>query len=374
MSHLGQLIYVGIAFLVSWAITFCSMPLLLKLCKIRGLYDIPDERKVHHTNNIPRLGGVTFVPATLIGGVAAVIAISGGNTTEMTTFNLPTILVLIGMFMLYLIGILDDLFGMKASVKFGIQLVVSMLLPCCGLYIDNLHGFLGLHELPLWMGYGLTVFISLLIVNAVNLIDGIDGLASSLSVLALLGFCTFFFLLNIKLTTIYCAALGGSVLAFMYYNLFGNVNKGTKTFMGDTGSLTLGYALAFLAIRFAMLPEPMGREYPFNPPYTAILVSLTLLAVPCFDLIRVALVRLVNGLPIFHPDKRHIHHKCLRAGFSMHTSLMLVIGLQIALSVINFALVKTSFDGLFIPVVDIVLYALFVLWLDYRIKRVGTTA
>lgn len=374
MSHLGQLIYVGIAFLVSWAITFCSMPLLLKLCKLRGLYDIPDERKVHHTNNIPRLGGVTFVPATLIGGVAAVIAISGGNTTEMTTFNLPTILVLIGMFMLYLIGILDDLFGMKASVKFGIQLVVSMLLPCCGLYIDNLHGFLGLHELPLWMGYGLTVFISLLIVNAVNLIDGIDGLASSLSVLALLGFCTFFFLLNIKLTTIYCAALGGSVLAFMYYNLFGNVNKGTKTFMGDTGSLTLGYALAFLAIRFAMLPEPMGREYPFNPPYTAILVSLTLLAVPCFDLIRVALVRLVNGLPIFHPDKRHIHHKCLRAGFSMHTSLMLVIGLQIALSVINFALVKTSFDGLFIPVVDIVLYALFVLWLDYRIKRVGTTA
>lgn len=374
MSHLGQLIYVGIAFLVSWAITFCSMPLLLKLCKIRGLYDIPDERKVHHTNNIPRLGGVTFVPATLIGGVAAVIAISGGNTTEMTTFNLPTILVLIGMFMLYLIGILDDLFGMKASVKFGIQLVVSMLLPCCGLYIDNLHGFLGLHELPLWMGYGLTVFISLLIVNAVNLIDGIDGLASSLSVLALLGFCTFFFLLNIKLTTIYCAALGGSVLAFMYYNLFGNVNKGTKTFMGDTGSLTLGYALAFLAIRFAMLPEPMGREYPFNPPYTAILVSLTLLAVPCFDLIRVALVRLVNGLPIFHPDKRHIHHKCLRAGFSMHTSLMLVIGLQIALSVINFALVKTSFDGLFIPVVDIVLYTLFVLWLDYRIKRVETTA
>ena len=126
MSHLGQLIYIGIAFLVSWAITFCSMPLLLKLCKIRGLYDIPDERKVHHTNNIPRLGGVTFVPSTLIGGVAAVIAISGGNTTEMTTFNLPTILVLIGMFMLYLIGILDDLFGMKASVKFGIQLVLKL--------------------------------------------------------------------------------------------------------------------------------------------------------------------------------------------------------------------------------------------------------
>ena len=374
MSHLGQLIYIGIAFFVSWVVTFCSMPLLLKLCKIRGLYDIPDERKVHHTNNIPRLGGVMFVPSTLIGGVAAIAVLYSRNATEMTTFSLPTILVLIGMFMLYLIGILDDLFGMKASVKFGIQLVVSMLLPCCGLYIDNLHGFLGLYELPIWVGYGLTVFISLLIVNAVNLIDGIDGLASSLSVLALLGFCIFFFILKIKLTTIYCAALGGSVLAFMFYNLFGSVKRGTKTFMGDTGSLTLGYALAFLAIRFAMLPEPMGKSYPFNPPYTAILLSLTLVAVPCFDLIRVALVRLFNGLPIFHPDKRHIHHKCLRAGFSMHASLVLIICLQLALAAINYVLIKTSIVGLFIPIVDIVLYAVFILWLDYRIKHTQVSA
>lgn len=370
MNQLG-LLYIGFAFIISWLVTFCAMPWLLKLCKKRGLYDIPDERKVHHTNNIPRLGGVAFVPAMLVGVAVSFIALYGGKPDAVTYFSMPTIMVFIGMFMLYLIGILDDLFGMKASVKFAIQLIVSMLLPCCGLYINDFHGVLGLHELPLWVGYTITVFISLVIVNAVNLIDGIDGLASSLAFLAILCFGTLYFAHGVKLTSLYCAGLCGSVLAFMYYNLFGKESKSTKTFMGDTGSLTLGYALAFLGIRFAMYsPEECGITF-VNTPCVPLLIPFTLLAVPCFDLVRVALVRLFHGLPIFHPDKRHIHHKCLRAGFSMHTSLMLIVGFQLFLIAVSYALVVAQVSGWTFPVFDVACYLLFMLWLDRRAKVRG---
>ena len=139
--------------------------------------------------------------------------------------------------------------------------------------------------------------------------------------------------------------------------------------MGDTGSLTLGYALAFLANRFVMYsPEECGITF-INTPCVPLLVPFTLLAVPCFDLVRVAFVRLFHGLPIFHPDKRHIHHKCLRAGFSMHASLALIVGFQLFLIVATYALVVANVSGWVYPIFDVALYLLFVLWLDKKEPR-----
>ena len=249
--ELKWIIYLLIAWTISFGLTAVLMRPLLRLCKRRGMYDLPDERKVHH-RGIPRLGGVLFMPAMLIGAAGTIVVQMLADYRGFPMLSVSVCVVFVGMFLIYLIGLLDDLFGLKASLKFLIQLLVSLFLPFCGLYMHNLYGLFGLYELPGWACYPLTVFVSLLIVNAINLIDGIDGLASGLSMVAVVAFGVLFFSHEMYYYALYCAALVGTVAAFFLYNMFGDVNKSTKTFMGDTGSLTLGYALTFLSIRYMM--------------------------------------------------------------------------------------------------------------------------
>lgn len=356
------ILYFTITFVLSFGITVGLTPSLLKLCRRKGIYDLPNERKVHH-NKIPRLGGIFFTPSMLIGVAGSFVAMLLLNNREQLNISLSTILIVIGMFLLYLIGILDDLFGMRASIKFLIQIIVSMFLPFCGLYIHNLYGLFGLYEIPVWLGYSLTVFVSLLIVNAINLIDGIDGLASSLSLLAIGVFGFLYYQQQIMLNTLYCIGLVGSIVAFLLFNLFGSPERNTKTFMGDTGSLTLGYALAFLAIRYIMTPGiPLPQGTSLHP--TSLLVPYTLLLVPCFDLVRVAVVRLAHHKPIFHPDKTHIHHKCMQAGFSMHQSLVLILALQVGYYAFNAMLVAFDASTTLVVLLDVITFSLFNLWLN----------
>lgn len=215
-------------------------------------------------------------------------------------------------------------------------------MPLCGLYINNLYGLFGLWEIPFWAGSVLTVFLCLLIVNSVNLIDGIDGLSCGLI---------------------------GAVMAFFFFNVFGSERRGAKTFMGDTGSLVLGYTLAYLAIKYAMnnpmvlAPRPHGMT-----------VVITLLAVPVFDLVRVACMRLLNRKGIFHPDKTHVHHLALAAGFSMTTSLLLILGLQLLIIGVNAVMSQWMVNINLLLLVDVLLYGVFVVWLRGRRDRAPQTA
>lgn len=353
--------------MLSFGVTVGVMPLLLKLCKRKGIYDLPNERKVHH-NKIPRLGGTLFTPAMLIGVSGAVVALNIFDQGIDIPVTLKTMLIVIGMFLLYLIGMLDDLLGLRASVKFMIQIVVSFFLPFCGLYIHNLYGLFGLYELPIWVAYPFTVFVSILIVNAINLIDGIDGLASSLSLIAIVLFGVLYYQHQIAFYTLYCAGLAGAIIAFLLYNLFGSVERSTKTFMGDTGSLTLGYAIAFLAISYFKSPTFIGFEASAHSPLPLI-VPYTLVLVPCFDSIRVAIVRLLHHKPMFHPDKTHIHHKCLQAGFTMHQSLALILTLQLLFCAINAAFLYAEASATIIIATDVALFSLFIMWLNKRAAR-----
>lgn len=366
------IIYLFAAFIISVCMTYLFMPILLKLCRRRGMYDIPDERKVHHSNNIPRMGGVLFIPCMLCGVAGAMALMMTNSATSMVQFNMPTLFAIIGMFLLYLIGILDDLFGMPATLKFVIQLIVSLFLPFCGLYIHNLYGFLGIYEIPGWLGFPFTVFVSLLIVNAINLIDGIDGLASGLSFLAIAVFGVLFFSKGMTFYALYCMALLGTILVFFLFNMFGNPEKGTKTFMGDTGSLTLGYALTFLAIRYIMTGHPQTVTGEVGG--TALLVPFTLVIIPCFDLVRVAMLRIKRGVSIFYPDKTHIHHKCLQAGFSMHLALIMIVSLQLCFCFVNFGLVYLDCNVSLIVFLDIAIFLLFNLWLNRRIANRKTVS
>ncbi len=345
-----EIIYTLIAFCVSLVFSIIGTPFIIAMCKKKGYYDMPDSRKVHKFA-IPRLGGVLFLPSMCIGTVIALITIFRGLQHEIT-LTLSVIAMAAGGIIIYLIGILDDLKGMKAMHKFIIQFIVSSFFPLCNLMINDLHGLFGFHIIPLFMAYPLTVFVILLIVNAMNLIDGIDGLASSLSILILMAFGLLYYDLGASLFSMMSISLAGAVFGFFLFNFFGKIN-GNKIFMGDSGSLFLGYVISYLAIKYQMSNWDVF-EYREN----SFLISFTLIMLPCFDVIRVAIGRKMRGKKMFDPDKTHIHHIIMATGLTMHQTLFVIICTFIAFCIINYGLFIFGLGITYIIAVDIILYLL----------------
>ena len=355
------LFYPIITMLVSALVTVISMPLLLRFCQERGLFDMPNERKVHH-NKIPLLGGVLFAPATVIGIGVSILVMMALKDNWLPSMAEPALFLFFGMFLIYIIGLLDDILGLDAKIKFGTQLVASFFMPFCHLYINNLYGFCGIYEISTWVGYPLTILLSLLIINAFNLIDGIDGLASGLGIIALGVYSYLFASLGSVVFTVFAMGLFGTMMAFMYFNLFGNAEKFTKTFMGDTGSLILGYSITYLSIKYSMYNPQV-----FPVQSCPILVAYTLVLVPVLDLIRVAIERVSIGKGMFTPDKRHIHHLCMAAGMSMHKALAFILSLQFAFDLLNLALFKyLSVPTTLIVLLNVAVYVLVVILLKKR--------
>lgn len=347
----ANLWYLLLALVISLLLTFAAMPFLLKFCRLKGYYDMPNERKVHH-NAIPRLGGVLFMPSAMV-AVAVSLALYALGQGGVILVKWNSVLMAVGAFLVYIIGAFDDLFGMNANHKFLVQLVAALAMPVCGLLINNFYGLFGLYELPIWFSYPFTVFVILLIVNSINLIDGIDGLSSGLCICILTAYILLFMRMeNTFLYAFVAAGVLGSLLAFFYYNMFGDAAKNRKTFMGDSGSLFLGYVLAYLSIKYEM-NNPMILPYRGD----ALMTSFTLLLVPTFDVIRVALTRFFCGCPVFQADKRHIHHRVMEAGCSMHQAWCVILSLAIGFCVVNYAMLSVlMLPHTWVVIVDVLLY------------------
>ena len=347
-----------IPFLLCFGISLLLIPYIIRICNKHEFYDQPNARKVHQFA-IPRLGGIIFMPATAIGMMAGLGIMSGGENRELHIY-LSTILMVVGALLIYLVGLLDDLRGLKATHKFAVQMAAAMMFPACNMMIDNLHGFFGLYELPFWLSYTLTVFSILLIVNAMNLIDGIDGLSSCLAMLILLIFAWLFHQLGAPFYVLLSVSLCGSILGFFIFNFFGSIGR-HKIFMGDTGSLFIGFVIAYLAIKYQM----SGWE---NTGYReeALLTSITLVFLPCIDVVRVALLRLKNHKEMFAADKTHIHHLLMGMGLSMHQALFTIILLFAMLCVINWGLYLSGIASTWIVLLDTLIYVA-VVWSAYTI-------
>lgn len=342
-------IYLISAMLISAATALIIMPWLLHLCYKKGLYDQPDNRKIHN-KNIPRMGGIVFVPATLM-GISATFAIMLERGGIVESIHTSTLLIGIGVALIYFIGLIDDLFGVPANLKFFIQFIASLAFPISGLYFNSLYGFLGIYDLPLWVGYALTIFVTLLVVNAINLIDGIDGLASSITLIALAVYSFLFYQQGHYVYCIFATSLAGALLVFMYYNIFGSVQKQRKTFMGDSGSLFLGFSLCYLGIKYAMDNPNIMASRP-----DGILTAYTVLIIPTFDLVRVAIARKLRGGDMFEADKTHIHHKLLKTGRSSCLTLLTIIGMDLLFIGLNFGLYHAGLQLTWVVLVDIVLF------------------
>lgn len=331
-------IFIVLAFVISVFVARLIIPRILIISLRKKLFDIPDARKIHK-RAIPRLGGVSFFPTILFSCclVLAFRSLAGYNISDLqVSYVLPECLFLIcGMTLLYLTGIADDLIGVRYRQKFVVQILCACFLPISGLWINDLYGLFGVHVISAWVGIPFTVLTIVFITNAVNLIDGIDGLASGLSSVALLVFGVLFIEKGLWMYSIIAFSTFGVLVPFFYYNVFGSVERARKIFMGDTGSLTLGYILSFLAVKYSQ-NNLVVTSYTEG----AFVIAFSTLIVPSFDVIRVVMLRIRNGKSPFEADKNHIHHKFLAMGFTPRKALITILLISCSFSAINIFLCR----------------------------------
>ena len=342
------------------------IPQILLIAYRRNLFDEVNERKIHK-GLVPRLGGIAFVPVVFV-SIAAVLEVNGnlGFVQFADAFSesyLPLISTFIALELLYLVGIADDLIGIKYRAKFVVQLVCAAILIGGGVWFSSLGNGLGINAVSPWFGYPFTMIVIVFLINAINLIDGIDGLASGLSSIACVIYGASFLLLGEYAMAVISFATLGVLVPFFYYNVFGNVQKHSKIFMGDTGSLTIGLILAVLGIKLYVhgIEPTLGLN-------TAVL-AFSPLIVPCFDVLRVYMLRIRQHRSPFLPDKSHIHHKLLAAGLTPRRAMISIVSVSLLMCVANILMSKClKINITIIAILDVLVWTLANLWLARIIR------
>ena len=225
----------------------------------------------------------------------------------------------------------------------------------------------GFNEIPKWVGYPMTVFLVVYIINSINLIDGIDGSASGLSIMAFIVLSYAFYLKGYLLCSLISVATLGCLLPFFHFNVFGRgKNRKKKIFMGDTGSLAIGMIFAYLLIRYTM-SNP--SEIYNSPTHPNPLIIFSVILVPCLDVLNVAFYRIRKGHNPFKPDRNHLHHKLMQMGLSPQVALVIILGMSLWFIIMNFTLANfTQIKWIFL--LDMILYSLIHVWLNKkRIKK-----
>ncbi|HRI25320.1 MAG TPA: MraY family glycosyltransferase [Ferruginibacter sp.] len=283
---------------LAFLITFFAIPVIIQVAKDKKLFDEPDERKVHKTV-IPTLGGLGifagFIIATLMGVPSSV-------TSELQYFAAAATVI-------FFLGIKDDILVLSASKKFIGQLIAAgIIIKFGGIQITNMHGFMGIYEIPHIASIVLSIFTIIVITNSFNLIDGVDGLAGSLGLLTTLVFGVYFFYTGKLTYAVMAFSLAGSTVGFLLYNF-----SPAKIFMGDTGSLLLGLINSILVIKFIDVAGNSSTNFPIE---AAPAIGFAILMIPLFDTLRVFALRILDRRSPFSPDRTHVHHFLLDLGLS----------------------------------------------------------
>ncbi|MFP3388997.1 glycosyltransferase family 4 protein [Brevibacillus sp. SIMBA_040] len=310
-----------LGFLTSLIISFVATPYVKKLAEKVGAVDAPNQRKVH-TRIMPRMGGLAiylgymvafflFVPYT---SMSEMLGIFFGSTIVMT------------------VGMLDDKYQLSPKWKLLGQLIATAIvvipfglkigvvnLPYMG-SIDFSSGWL------FWLAIPITMFWIVGVTNAVNLIDGLDGLSAGVSAIAAGTMAVVALLMGDYKVATYCFVLLGAILGFLYFNF-----HPARLFMGDTGSLFLGFNLAALSI--------MGFKEAL---FVSFIIPIVVLGVPLWDTFFAIVRRIVNKKPISSPDKGHLHHCLLNMGLSHRSTVLMIYSISIFFGTMAILLTKTT--------------------------------
>jgi UDP-N-acetylmuramyl pentapeptide phosphotransferase/UDP-N-acetylglucosamine-1-phosphate transferase len=285
-----------LCFISAFVVTLIAIPPIIGLVKKYHLYDMPGARK-EHTSPIPTMGGIAVMAGMMI---ALVLWFPFSSGVEQISFFF-SITVLFGL------GILDDLKDLSAKYKLIIQVGLAALIALSGIRITTFDGLFGIGELPLSAQYTFTILAIAGITNAFNLIDGIDGLAGGIGFMSLLTLGMFLTLNGDSNTALIAFALAGGIFAFLYFNF-----NPARIFMGDTGSLVLGFVIAVLSVRLMQVNVFVASPLLSH----ASVFVLGIVFIPVFDTIRVFAIRIWKGRSPFAADKTHIHHLLTNQGFS----------------------------------------------------------
>tara|TARA_B100001057_G_scaffold200863_1_gene201627 strand:- start:147 stop:1079 length:933 start_codon:yes stop_codon:yes gene_type:complete len=292
-----------ILYLVTILLSIGAASTLKKWFTRLGKFDAINYRSVHKTQ-ATKTGGITvFVTLFLITTYLYIIK------QELFDFSL-----LIPLGIMFIVGVYDDFYNADFKLKFLLQIVVAKILIDQGFVIEQFHGVLGLQEIPRIASQIFTVFVFLVIVNAINFIDGVDGMAITETIKVIL-LVEFF---SKTSTPIYSLGILVVLSCLPLYYL--NFKKENKVFLGDAGSLLFGTLIAIY------LFQVLGSDYTFKEPHeiNKPLLTMSLIIYPLVDLLRVFVIRISNKKSPFSPDQNHIHHLLLKKDYS-HIKVVLII-------------------------------------------------
>lgn len=288
-----------LSFLVAFLVALAMTPVAMKIAHKIGAVDIPKDGRRMHTHAMPRFGGM---------------AIFLGTTIAMLMFlneNEKILWILIGGLMIYVLGVVDDLQNLPAKVKFLIQIAIAVLMYTGNIRISFITNFFGIGRTDL--GSILTFIVTVLwivgITNTVNLIDGLDGLAAGTAAISSLCIAYVAYIHGVYIVAAAMLALAGGALGFLPYNFYP-----ASIFMGDGGSLFLGFMLSTLSL--------LGTVK--SATFVAVIIPVLVLGLPIFDTAFAIFRRLINRRPIMEADKGHLHHRLMKLGYGQRRATLML--------------------------------------------------
>lgn len=308
-----------VAFIVAFIVTFITTPFVKNLAFKIGAVDVPKDNRRMHKKPTARLGGL----AIFLGFVISAIIFAD--------LNREIIGMLIGCSIIVILGVFDDIYALSAKLKLVFQIVAALCPVLAGVRIEFIkvpsilseYGYIGLG----WFAIPLTVLWIVGITNAVNLLDGLDGLACGVSSISALTLLVIAIIVGEGEVAFITSALAGACFGFLPYNF-----NPAKLFMGDTGALFLGFILSTISV------QGLFKGYAIISIATPILI----LGLPIFDTLSAILRRVKNHQPIMSPDRGHLHHRLVDAGFSQKQAVLIIYLLCIVLCLGAIVLIATG--------------------------------
>jgi len=335
LISLPEPLFYIVIFLIAVILVLIAIPSIIHVANHRSLYDDIDTERKNHESGISRLGGVAIFCSFMI---ASLFIPNAGLSKE---FHL----LLASCLILFAVGLKDDLWGVNPSTKFGMQFIVaSIMVLLADVRISSLYGIFSIYDLPYALSVALTILLIMFVINAFNLIDGIDGLAGVTAMVVNVTLGLMFAAMGQALFASMAFIIAGACLGFLRFNI-----TPARIFMGDTGSLLLGFISIVLSVKFIELNKVSGDAIVFYSSAPSIAVAI--LIGPIFDAIRVFVLRTIKTGSPFVADRNHVHHRMLHMGFShLQTTLILmgfhIIMIYVALSLRflgNFTLIGVLF-------------------------------
>lgn len=322
--------------IISAVLSYILIDKVRHVVLLKRLLDDPNERSSHQVAT-PNLAGLGFFIVIMLG----MYFLEAYDTHNILFCLIP------GLTILFITGLKDDLLILAPISKLIAQIASACFLVFHpNFLISSLHGFMGIDVIPAWLAGVFAVLIIVTIINAVNLTDGIDGLAATLSIIMFIVFAVLFYLTEMHAMLLLSVLMIGTLVAFLPYNF----SKSKKIFMGDTGSMILGYLLGALTVQFLALDDTYISKLPFkvqNLPF----VVVAILIVPLFDTLRVFTVRILKGKSPFSADKSHVHHLLIERYKISHSWTTTIIGAINFLAIILFSILAISTDQVFLSII-----------------------